>query len=418
MYTSPITRVRKNKAGGEFVPKRPLIITVISLCYLIAPAAIIIQGSFLSRIPLFGSHSIFTRLYYTDIIILCLYPVCSIGLYSVRKWGWWMFLGSSLALIVYNIVVYLISPMYNIVLLVIFNVGLAIVAGIFFRKHIIAPYFNPRLRWWESDPRYRLEIAAYITAGDERIEGETLDISESGCLIALNKTLVLGNTYPISMRCMGHRVDLQGRAMRRSSTGENPVRYGMMFVKRDKEQKRHLYALIRDLERGCVRDRLREEKTSRALSSEKRTMSRFQKTAPRYTLRHSAVVKDGNNTAQYQLADLSKRGCFLRSDRQLAMGGIYPLKITCMNSEIDLSGKVIWKSDDISRGYGIEFFRLTKNEHTRLRTLLRHLKKTGFQTRMYGSQSAGEEVFEKSVMNTPYKIVILLKKVFMKDIKK
>lgn len=400
------------------MPKRPLIITVIALCYLIAPVAIIVQGSFVSRIPLFGPHNIFTRLYYTDIIILCLYPVCSIGLYSVRKWGWWVFLGGSIALIVYNVVVYLISPMYNIVLLVIFNVGLAVVAGIFFRKHIIAPYFNPRLRWWESDPRYRLEIAVYIVAGAERIGGEALDISESGCLVSLDKTLELGNIYPISIRCMDHQVDLQGRVMRRSSTGESPDRYGMMFVKRDKDQKRDIDSLIRDLERGGVRDTLREEKTTQALSSEKRTMSRFQKTSPRYTLRHTAVVKDGNNAVQCQLVDLSKRGCFLRLDRELTMGGIYQLKIICMNSEIDVSGKVIWKSGDTSRGYGIEFLHLTRNEHTRLHTLLRNLKKTGFQTRMNGSQSAEEEVFETSVMNTPYKIVLLLKKVFMKDVRK
>jgi hypothetical protein len=400
------------------VPKRPLIITVISLCYLIAPAAIIIQGSFVSRIPLFGPHNIFTRLYYTDIIILCLYPVCSIGLYSVRKWGWWVFLGSSGALIVYNVVVYLISPMYNIVLLIMFNVGLAVVAGIFFRKHIIAPYFNPRLRWWESDPRYRLDIAAYITVGDKHIEGEVMDISESGCLIALDKTLVLGNIYTISMRCVGHRIDLKGKAMRRSSTGEGSSRYGMMFVKREKDQKRHLDALIRDLERGGIRDRLREEKTGLALSSEKRTMTRFQKTAPRYTLHHFAAVKDGTNSAQCAISDLSKRGCFLRSDRRLTIGGIYPLKITCMNSEIDISGKVIWKSDNTSGGYGVEFSHLTKNERTRLRLLLRQLKKTGFQTRMNGSRSAEEGVFEKSVVNTPYKIVLLLKKVLMRDMKK
>lgn len=397
------------------MPKRPLIITVISLCYFIAPLFIIIQGSLMSGIPLFGPQSIFTRLYYTDVIVLCLYPVCSAGLFSVRKWGWWVFLGCSLALILYNVIVYIISPMYNVVLLVVFNVGLAIVAGIFFRKHIIAPYFNPRLRWWESDTRYRLEIAAHVGEGSERIAGEVLDISESGCLITLDKTLELGNTYPISIRCMDHRVDLQGRIMRRSSTGEKHDRYGVMFVKREKAQKEELDSLIRDLEQGGVRDTLREEKTSQALSYEKRTMSRFQKTAPRYTIRRFAFVEDGKSVVQCQLVDVSRRGCFLRSNHHLELGATYPLKMKCMNSEIDLNGKVIWKSEDT--GYGIEFLHLTKSDHKRLHTLLHNLKKTGFQTRMHGSHSVEEEVFETSVMNTPYKMVILLKKVFMKDVK-
>jgi hypothetical protein len=214
---------------------------------------------------------------------------------------------------------------------------------------------------------------------------------------------------------MDHKVDLQGRIMRRSSTGETYVRYGVMFVKRDKAQKEELDSLIRDLERGGVRDTLREEKTSQALSYEKRTMSRFHKTAPRYTLRHYVIVEDGKSVAQCQLVDVSRRGCFLRSTHHLKMGGTYPLKMKCMNSEIELKGKVIWKSED--RGYGIEFLHLKKSDQKHLHTLLRNLKKTGFQTRMHGSQSVNEEVFETSVMNTPYEMVILLKKVFMKDVK-
>ena len=143
------------------MPKRPLIITIFVVCYLLSPFAILIQASMISNIPLFGPFNIFNRLFFTDIIILFIYPICAFALYSVRKCGWYIFLGSSIALIAHNTIVYLLNPLYNLAILVTFNIALAVVAGIFFRKHIIAITFGaliPKMNLWKKHiPAYSVK---------------------------------------------------------------------------------------------------------------------------------------------------------------------------------------------------------------------------------------------------------------------
>jgi len=85
------------------------------------------------------------------------YPLGALAVFSVKRWGWYLFLGCSAILIGYNLFVFILSPRYNILLLVLFNLALSVVAGVLFRKHVIAPYFNPRLRWWATEPRYKIQ---------------------------------------------------------------------------------------------------------------------------------------------------------------------------------------------------------------------------------------------------------------------
>ena len=101
---------------------------------------------------------------------------------------------------------YILNPRYNLFILILFNVILAIVAGIFFRKHIIAPYFNPRLRWWEAEPRYKIDIHAEIITGNAGLTGEILDISQSGFFMSLAQDITIGKTYTFNLKCMKHPV--------------------------------------------------------------------------------------------------------------------------------------------------------------------------------------------------------------------
>jgi hypothetical protein len=46
-----------------------------------------------------------------------------------------------------------------------------------FRK----PYENPRLRWWETSPRYKADLP--VTVGDNNVDGILVDISRSGMMV-------------------------------------------------------------------------------------------------------------------------------------------------------------------------------------------------------------------------------------------
>lgn len=400
------------------MPKRPLIITIIFICYLLSPLAILAQASIIHRIPVFGPRNIFERLFFTDVIVLALYPLCAVGIFSVKKWGWYLFLGCSLLLIGYNTVVYLINPRYTPVLLILYNAALAVVAGIFFRKHIIAPYFNPRLRWWETETRYRIDIYTELTIEENKLRGEILDISNSGCLVAFNREIKLGEVHTFSLRCLRHFIEVTGKVMRKSSSDELGDFYGVMFMKLTPFARDAINALISELEKSGFRDSHREQVTAREKAAEKRAISRIQDTAPRYTVEHTAVLKREEDNIHCQLFDLSRHGCFVKTQQDIPENAMYRLTLRCMKHEAELNGRIEWKSKlDEQHGYGIIFIKLTRGEQKNLRMIIHALKSVGVKNRLREAQPAGEEVISRSVLNSPYKFVLLLKKIFLRDIK-
>lgn len=400
------------------VPKRPLIITIIALCYLLSPAVILLQTSAIHHIPLFGPKNIFDRLFFTDFLVLALYPACAAGVFSVRKWGWYFFLACSLILIGYNTVVYLMNPRYTLVLLVLYNVGLAIVAGIFFRKHIIAPYFNPRLRWWETETRYRIDIRAEVTIDGERLSGEILDISKTGCLLAFDRQLRLGSTHSFSLRCLGHFLEIQGMIMRKSSSDEEGDRYGIMFVRFSAFIREALGTLMAGLERSGFRDFNRELLTAREKSAETRSVSRIVETAPRYTLEHTAILRAAAGSIHCQLLDISMHGCRVKTPHEIRSGGFQRVTLRCMKFEAEVNGRIGWTSEiEGQRGYGIMFVDMTRGERKNLAMILRELRHAGLKDRLMDAQPVGEEIISGSVMRTPYRAVLFLKRIILRNVK-
>lgn len=399
------------------MPRRPLIITLIVICYLLAPAAVIIQASIINRIPILGPHNIFTRLFFTDYIILSVYPIGAFALYSVKRWGWYLFLGCSLILIVYNIVAYLFNPRYNLFLLLLFNVLLALVAGIFFRKHIIAPYFNPRLRWWETEPRFKIEIKAEIIMNSTKLSGEILDISNSGCFIELDQYIKIGKIYNISIKCMHHFTEVKGKVMRKSSSKEEYTGYGLMYVNMTPVEKSSINTIIEDLEKAHLRNYARDIEMALAKGIETKPSSGLKKTAPRYRVNHTVVLTKEGKTIQCPLVDISRNGCFITTRKDIIVDALYSLKIRCVNREADVKGKIMRKSEQYGiHGYGIMFKNVTKPEKRKIDSILHTIKMIGARDRLESVKPVAEEVIDKSVTNTPYKVILFFRRLLLRDV--
>ena len=142
--------------------KRPKSIMFFSILLLLSPALTVAANAYINMVPLWGAGNIFSRLLPTDLIILFIYPVAAFSVFSVRRTGWWIFIVSALLIMAYNIAAYVRNPMISLFGMILFNLAILAVAGFFFRKHIIAPYFNPRLRWWEQASRYDIELGVSL----------------------------------------------------------------------------------------------------------------------------------------------------------------------------------------------------------------------------------------------------------------
>jgi hypothetical protein len=393
------------------MPRRPRIITILTIGYVVSPFFILLQGASVHHLPLFGPEGILLRLYITDIAVLLLYPLSAVAIYSVKKWGWYLFIGCALCLVAYNGYVFSLSPRYNVVFLLLFNIAIALVAGIFFRRHIIAPYFNPRLRWWETEPRYSIEVYAELAAEGRRLCVELLDVSTGGCYGSLRARLCPGETFPMTIHCMKRQADVTGKLLRVVPLEDDLVGCGFMFVGKTEQQERALQDILKFLERGGLRNCKREEEPKMSVPG--LLHHEHVETASRYLVSHGAHIFVDAVPVPCMVDDLSKNGCFIHTQRALSEGSRCTLLLQCLKTELTVQGVVKRKSElQGLYGYGIAFADLSRPLERELRYLLRILKRIGAVSRLKTASPVSDRVIDEAVRNTPYRTVLFLERMF------
>lgn len=243
-------------AGGFVMKKRPLSIVLIALFYFIQPIGNVVQAAFVNNLPLLGEGGILARLLWTDWIILGLFPIVGIGIYKVKRWGWYLFICFSALLILYNLAVYFfLNPNYNLETVLFFIMIITAISALFLRKHVYAPYFNPRLRWWETARRYRVQLKTTIMTSDGVSPCKTMDISDSGAFVECASDFKEGSHVWLNLGCNGIEISCLGKVVRKSEAKENRIGYGIMFLDLSKDTKKKIRQLIWTLERLEYKER-------------------------------------------------------------------------------------------------------------------------------------------------------------------
>ena len=236
--------------------KRPLSIVIITIVYFLEPVGNLIQAAFINNLPFFGEYGILSRLLWTDWVMLGLFPVVAVSIYKVRKWGWYLFICFSVLLISYNLIVYYcLNPNYSFETVLLFILIITGISAFFFRKHVYAPYFNPRLRWWETAARYRVTLDTTILTSDGAKECNILDISETGCFVNDREELDEGSHVWLRINCKEVEINCFGKVVRKSGPKEQYTGHGIMFQNMPKETKKKIRHLVWSLERLDYEDR-------------------------------------------------------------------------------------------------------------------------------------------------------------------
>jgi hypothetical protein len=347
----------------------------VSVCYFIAPAAILALVSLASGRPLSEPHL-------SGLPILVLYPLSAIALLSVKRWGWYLFLGCSAALIAYTAGSYAVSPSYLLFVIVLADIALMATAGVVFRKHVMAPYYSPRPRWWETEPRYKVEAYARVKVGEAVVSGEILDISRNGFFATFILDLAVGKTYSMHLKCLRHTIDVEGKIMRKSRMSEPHEGYGVMFSKMNADQRATLDGIITELERGGLRDFIRDQEMIPSGIAKKDLYEGVSETAPRYTIKSKVVLSAENETFLCRMVDISKTGCFVISAHDLKVGAVYSLMVDCLKTRLGADGKIERKVEhDGETGYGVRFVHMSRRKNKDLQRLLLLLKRIGAEDR-------------------------------------
>lgn len=187
MNNTPIT----DKDGHQGHLKRPLPLVIINIVYLlVSPWYLFV---FIANIAQAQRLELYNLFFFFFVMTLGSLFVAW-GLWKINRIGWWAVIVHSVLVLVHNFL-YLFISIKNVNFHKMTGQELTYISAILFSIIMIGVvtyfvvihdefrviFFNPRLRWWESDPRYYFNVIGHLKMEDEKkLEINLEDISING----------------------------------------------------------------------------------------------------------------------------------------------------------------------------------------------------------------------------------------------
>jgi hypothetical protein len=168
------------------------------------------------------------------------------GLWEMRRWAWYLFLATNIFMVYGNaVLVSNYGESHNRVLAFIFSVVVVIALIYRMAREIRVPYFFPKIRWWESNPRYRLVVPTSVRRDSgESFAAEILDLSMGGCFVKLRNDLGEHEALALEFSIFGQPVKALGTVVwRTQSTVTHPKGVGVKFGPLPRIERRTLRAI-------------------------------------------------------------------------------------------------------------------------------------------------------------------------------
>jgi hypothetical protein len=224
------------------------VLKTVAVVYMAFPLSYLAATAILFDIPAAGIGRILLSAFFYLLSGLAI--TTGYGLWEMRRWAWYLMLGVNILIAYENAnVLHSFGESHHPVLAYI--ASLLILSGLMHQvsREIRVPYFFPKIRWWESNPRYKLSVPVHVVRPsvgklgepDPAIEGEILDLSMGGCFVKLRSELKQDEMVTLTFRVFGMTVESKGTVVwRTQSTVTHPKGIGIKFSLPTRPQKRVL----------------------------------------------------------------------------------------------------------------------------------------------------------------------------------
>jgi Tfp pilus assembly protein PilZ len=213
--------------------QKPFVIKFFTFCFLVAPIFNLTLMAWFNHWPWTGPRSVFQHLSFYEVTMLCFFPITAFGIWRVAKWGYYLFLGFSMAIIVNNFYFLITQKLYSSYVALLFQATTLSAVGFFLQKHITAPYFNPKMRWWESKPRFKMDKSCGLKISPHDngtfIDSYLVDLSRGGCFVICTEKLKPGQNVEVRVQNESTPLYLIGEIVWCSDQIKNG--YGIRFLK-------------------------------------------------------------------------------------------------------------------------------------------------------------------------------------------
>jgi len=197
------------------------------------------------------------------------------GIWKVTNWGFYLCILTAVANSLFSTFLYGVSKADGVVEEIVkfnpfqfgtlLNLVFFIPIIIILRKDIMAPFFNPKMKWWEQHPRVKALLTIEASIGGTMQTFKSFDISASGMFLGTDNlgNLPLGDGYyegfpaKVHLEETGEIVELSCRVVYVSGGGPNkPTGFGVTFEYKDSKQRKVLATYLHDkIRNGQVANR-------------------------------------------------------------------------------------------------------------------------------------------------------------------
>ncbi|OFZ19123.1 MAG: hypothetical protein A2X94_10270 [Bdellovibrionales bacterium GWB1_55_8] len=162
-------------------------------------------------------------------IVLLPYPIAGIAIYMVRPWSYPVFLTVTAfqtysdLMTWWNVPHHFSLPLA--LALTVTNVGLV---SYFLIPAVRTTYFNARIRWWESKPRYEIHTPAVLKSAAGEMKCTITNLSEGGAFIRASKKLQPDQEFELHFFLFRRAISVHTKVVHRRWKGMRG--YGLEFV--------------------------------------------------------------------------------------------------------------------------------------------------------------------------------------------
>lgn len=236
-----------NNSVKQYITK---FLKTVSLCLMGFPVLYIVAVATLFDISLASCGKILLSPYYY--LVSGIAVIAGYGLWEMRRWSWFLFIGAQVFILAETAVLVLRHAeshykLFAFVISIVFQLVLTKRVA----SEIFVPYLFPRIRWWESNPRYKLSGVAEIVRQTGQVhEGEILDLSVAGCFIKLRNDVNQDEPVLLNLKMLGESIECKGVAVWLTESAViHPKGVGVKFTDLNKAQKRSLRNISRKLKK-------------------------------------------------------------------------------------------------------------------------------------------------------------------------
>lgn len=207
--------------------RKPWPIIILALLHWLTPIWNVLVNSFYYRIPLdrFLNALLFPQNRLHLLVLIFLPLAAGTLIFTCRRWSYFAYFLLMSGAFAYSLITTKAFFLQNILFISALYIVNILGVGYFLIPNIRKIYFNPRLRWWQSKPRFATDFLARLSDGEKSLgDGHIKNISTGGFFIITDVPLETEQNVRVSFKMNDQECSVQASTVFKKSSP--PAGYG------------------------------------------------------------------------------------------------------------------------------------------------------------------------------------------------